>query len=301
MLENGQGWLAGTRGGYGERQGGHGCVCVCGLVFNIPLYAAQTGYDSGSAEGGALLFFRLFSRRTSWPTGLTGHSDPHIPTARKKRSRRPRTPKKIQTWAGCSPPSPPTARVLLLDLLPRAGLVPNLFHLHLARRYPGAGRWLISLRCPDRLPPLGGGGPPPRCLAAGRLLLREGMGVSGGESLDGGLPEAATGKDWDCTPKPGGIVSWAPLEAKSKEGIGVGGGGSLGGGLPEAATGSNWDCTPKPGGIDSWPPPEIEVVDAENEWETDSEDEEVNEDYVLDQKLPVRQYAVLSNLKFLAP
>ena len=27
-------------------------VCVCDLVFNIPLYAAQTGYDSGSAEGG---------------------------------------------------------------------------------------------------------------------------------------------------------------------------------------------------------------------------------------------------------
>ena len=42
------------------------------------------------------------------------------------------------------------------------------------------------------------------------------MGVGGGESLDGGLPDAAAGSDWDCTLKPGGIVSWAPLEAKGK-------------------------------------------------------------------------------------
>ena len=38
-------------------------VCVCDLLFNIPLYAAQTGYDSGSAEGGGALFFRPFSQR----------------------------------------------------------------------------------------------------------------------------------------------------------------------------------------------------------------------------------------------
>ena len=36
------------------------CVCLCDLVFNIPLYAAQTGYDSGSAEGGGASFLPPF-------------------------------------------------------------------------------------------------------------------------------------------------------------------------------------------------------------------------------------------------
>ena len=31
-------------------------VCVCNLVFNIPLYATQAGYDSGLAEGGGVLY-----------------------------------------------------------------------------------------------------------------------------------------------------------------------------------------------------------------------------------------------------
>ena len=32
-----------------------GVVCVCDLLFDIPLYAAQTGYDSGSAAAEAVV------------------------------------------------------------------------------------------------------------------------------------------------------------------------------------------------------------------------------------------------------
>ena len=46
----------------GERRGnscgrvGSQEVCVCNLVFNVPLYATQAGYDSSSAEGGGVLY-----------------------------------------------------------------------------------------------------------------------------------------------------------------------------------------------------------------------------------------------------
>ena len=43
-----------------ERLANQRCVCVCDLVFNIPLYAAHTGYDSGSAEGGGASFLPPF-------------------------------------------------------------------------------------------------------------------------------------------------------------------------------------------------------------------------------------------------
>ena len=50
--------LGGDCGGGG---GGDGvCVCVCNLVFDIPLYATQAGYDSGSAEGGGVFYIPFF-------------------------------------------------------------------------------------------------------------------------------------------------------------------------------------------------------------------------------------------------
>ena len=71
------------------------------------------------------------------------------------------------------PPEP--ASCLLLRGLPGGRLVLRL-HLHLTcRSILGSGWWIFWLRSLASLPPLGGGGPPPLCLTAGRLLLLAGI------------------------------------------------------------------------------------------------------------------------------
>ena len=155
------------------------CVCVCVILYLISRYM-QPAKAMIAAPPKAVSPFSsaFFPNVTSWSTGLACHSDPQIPTKERQR-KRPRAPKinKLRVgWSASTSPLP-AARASLLHILPRARLVPHFFHLHLALTFSslGGGLWLFWLLCLSRLPPLGGGRPPPLCLTASRLLLRAGL------------------------------------------------------------------------------------------------------------------------------
>ena len=102
-------------------------LCVCDLLLYIPLYAAQTGYDSGSAEGGAPFTHTLFPNVPCARTDLTGHSGPPTPTERKKQEN---TPSPLQKREGERSKGTFPHRLRpessLLHLLSRVRLVPDL-------------------------------------------------------------------------------------------------------------------------------------------------------------------------------
>ena len=83
------------------------CVCVCVILYLISRYMQpKRAMTAAPPKTVAPLFFHLFSKETSWSTGLACHSDPQIPTVGKTKETSPRPRKKRETRKAKTHPVP---------------------------------------------------------------------------------------------------------------------------------------------------------------------------------------------------
>ena len=109
-----RGWPGPSADGLGPRLAPNSTLCVCNLLFNIPLYATHTDYDSGSVHDGGCLeaVFPGPVRPclTYWGPPHAKKENKNIKRGKRKRTQKTPAPVRARRRIPMRPQSPPSAR-----------------------------------------------------------------------------------------------------------------------------------------------------------------------------------------------